>query len=308
MHARQTRYAAALLFLYVGEWNALCYNNHELFKRKHKEGERMKGTIIGDIIGSPYEFAKIPVKNKDFVWFAPACHVTDDTVTTIAVAAALQEGKETRQGYIGPLRRQLKYWCRLYPNAGFGARFKQWFMSDEIEPYGSYANGAAMRVAPAAWVGQSLDEVQALAEITALVTHDNDEAVQGAVAVASAIYLGRMKTPKEEIRAYLQQYFYPLTQSLDAVRPAYAFTCRTKDSVPQALEAFLESTDFVDAINNAVSLGGDTDTQAAIAGAVAEAYYGVPEPLWQQAKAYLPKPMQQVLAAFAAVYMKKQNQ
>ncbi len=291
-------------YMFVGEWNALCYNNHELFKKKHREGERMKGTILGDIIGSPYEFAKTPVKNKDFVWFAPACHVTDDTVTTLAVAAALQEGKEQRRGYIGPLRRQLKHWCRMYPDAGFGARFKQWFMSDEIEPYGSYANGAAMRVSPAAWVGQSLDEVQALAEITALVTHDNDEAVQGAVAVASAVYLGRMKKSKEEIRAYLQQYFYPLTQSLDAVRPGYTFTCRTKDSVPQALEAFLESTDFVDAINNAVSLGGDTDTQAAIAGAVAEAYYGVPEPLWQQAETYLPKPLQQIWAAFASAYMK----
>jgi len=116
--------------------------------------------------------------------------------------------------------------------------------------------------------------------------------------------LGRMKKSKEEIRAYLQQYFYPLTQSLDAVRPDYAFTCRTKDSVPQALEAFLESTDFADAINNAVSLGGDTDTQAAIAGAVAEAYYGVPDRLWQQAKLYLPKPLQQVWTAFAVVYMK----
>lgn len=264
----------------------------------------MKGTIIGDIIGSPYEFVGQPVKSKTFAWFTPACHVTDDTVTTLAVAAALQEGKETRGGYIGPLRRQLKHWCRMYPDAGFGARFTQWFLSDETEPYGSYANGAAMRVAPAAWVGQSLDEVQALAEITALVTHDTDEAVQGAVAVASAVYLGRMKKSKEEIRAYLQQYFYPLTQSLDAVRPDYAFTCRTKDSVPQALEAFLESTDFADAINNAVSLGGDTDTQAAIAGAVAEAYYGVPDRLWQQAKLYLPKPLQQVWTAFAVVYMK----
>ena len=258
----------------------------------------MKGTSIGDIIGSPYEFAKPPIKNKEFAWFVPACHVTDDTVTTIAVAAALQEGRNRRTGYMGLLRRQLKYWCRLYPNAGFGARFKQWFLSDDTAPYGSYANGAAMRVAPAAWVGQSLDEVQALAEITALVTHDHEEAVKGAVAVASAIYLGRMQTPKEEIRTYLQHYFYPLTQSLEDIRPGYAFTCRTKDSVPQALEAFLESTDFADAIKNAVSLGGDTDTQAAIAGAVAEAYYGVPEEIWQQAKPYLPKPMQRVLDAF----------
>lgn len=264
----------------------------------------MKGTIIGDIIGSPYEFAESPVKTKTFAWFAPGCHVTDDTVMTIAVAAALMEGKETRQGYIGPLRRQFKHWFRLYPEAGFGPRFKQWALSDEIAPYGSYANGAAMRVAPAAWVGRSLDEVQALAELTAVVSHDNEEAVKGAVAVASAVYLARMHTPKEEIRTYLQTYFYPLRQSLQDIRPGYSFTCRTKDSVPQALEAFLESTDFNDAIANAVSLGGDTDTQAAMAGAVAEAWYGVPDSLWQQANTYIPQPMQHVLQTFAAAYMK----
>ena len=261
----------------------------------------MKGTIIGDIIGSPYEFAEPPVKTKTFAWFAPGCHVTDDTVMTIAVAAALMEGKETRQGYIG---RQFKHWCRLYPNAGFGPRFKRWALSDEIEPYGSYANGAAMRVAPAAWIGQSLDEVQALAELTAVISHDNEEAIKGAVAVASAIYLARIHTPKEKIRTYLQTYFYPLQQSLQDIRPGYAFTCRTKDSVPQALEAFLDSTDFEDTIKNAVSLGGDTDTQAAMAGAIAEAWYGVPDSLWQKANTYVPLPMQQVLQAFVAAYMK----
>ena len=145
----------------------------------------MKGTILGDIVGSPYEFCASPVKTKDFVWFAEGSRFTDDTVTTVAVAAALAEGKESRCGYIGPLRRQLKYWCRRYPNAGFGRQFACWFSSDDSAPYGSYGNGAAMRVAPAAWVGRSLDEAQALAEITALVTHDHPEAVQGAVAVAA---------------------------------------------------------------------------------------------------------------------------
>ena len=137
-----------------------------------------------------------------------------------------------------------------------------------------------------------------------MISHDNEEAIKGAVAVASAIYLARIHTPKEKIRTYLQTYFYPLQQSLQDIRPGYAFTCRTKDSVPQALEAFLDSTDFEDTIKNAVSLGGDTDTQAAMAGAIAEAWYGVPDSLWQKANTYVPLPMQQVLQAFVAAYMK----
>lgn len=264
----------------------------------------MKGTILGDIVGSPYEFCESPIKTKDFAWFAEGSRFTDDTVTTVAVAAALAEGKESRCGYIGPLRRQLKYWCRRYPNAGFGRQFACWFSSDGSAPYGSYGNGAAMRVAPAAWVGRSLDEVQALAEITALVTHDHPEAVQGAVAVASAIYLARSGSSKDDIRAYMRRYFYPLTVSLDEIRPGYAFTCWTADSVPEAIEAFLESDSLQDAIGNAVSLGGDTDTQAAIAGSIAEAFYGVPDWLWQKAQSYLPKDMLSVVVNFEVQYMK----
>lgn len=264
----------------------------------------MKGTILGDIVGSPYEFCESPIKTKDFTWFAEGSRFTDDTVTTVAVAAALAEGKESRCGYIEPLRRQLKYWCRRYPNAGFGRQFACWFSSDDSAPYGSYGNGAAMRVAPAAWVGHSLDEVQALAEITALVTHDHPEAVQGAVAVASAIYLARTGSSKDDIRAYMRRYFYPLTASLDEIRPGYAFTCRTADSVPEAIESFLESGNLQDAIDNAVSLRGDTDTQAAIAGSIAEAFYGVPDWLWQKAQSYLPKDMLSVVVNFEVQYMK----
>lgn len=263
----------------------------------------MKGTILGDIIGSPYEFCSQPVKTKAFAWFAEGSRFTDDTVTTIAVAAALIEGKTSKCGYAEPLRQQLKYWCRKYPDAGFGRQFMRWVLSDSTAPYGSYGNGAAMRVAPAAWAGNSLDEVQTLAEITALVTHDHPEAVQGAVAAASAVYLARTGSSKEEIRAYIQKYFYPLQKTLDEIRPAYAFTCRTADSVPEAIEAFLESTDTADAISSAVSLGGDTDTQAAIAGAIAEAFYGVPDLLWQRARTYLPQEMQSVASDFEMRFM-----
>ncbi len=263
----------------------------------------MKGTMIGDIIGSSYEFCAVPVKTKRFRWFAPGSRITDDTITMIAVSAALDEGKRQRCGYTAALRRQLRYWCRKYPDAGYGQQFRQWFLSDERGPYGSYGNGAAMRVAPAAWVSDSLDEAQVLAEITAIVTHDHPEAVKGAVAAASAVYLARRGSTAEEIRAYIRKYFYPLEQTLDQIRPGYAFTCRTADSVPQAIEAFLESRDFSDAVANAVSLGGDTDTQGAIAGAAAEAYYGVPDELWNRAKAYIPAEVLQAFSDFERRYM-----
>lgn len=264
----------------------------------------MKGTIIGDIVGSPYEFRKIRIKDKNFAWFAPKSRFTDDTVTTIAVAAALQEGKETHCGYMGPLRRLLKHWCGMYPDAGYGKRFKRWILSDEIRPYGSYGNGAAMRVSPAAWVGESLDEVQELAELTAVVTHDHDEAIKGAVAVASAIYLSRMGKTKDDIRSYMERHFYPMDKTMAELRENYDFTSRTKDSIPQAIASFLESTDFADAIGNAISLGSDADTQAAIAGSIAEAYYGVPEELWTQAATYLTPPLLKAYDEFAAVYLK----
>lgn len=264
----------------------------------------MLGAIIGDIAGSAYERVSPPIKVKQFPWFGKGSRFTDDTVTTVAVASALMAGKRRQYGYSILVRQELQYWCRQYPDAGFGRLFVDWFMSDNAAPYGSYGNGAAMRVAPAGWVGQSLDEVQMLAELTAVVSHDNDEAIQGAAAVASAIYLARIGKTIPEIRTYLQQHFYPLDQAIDSICPAYVFTSRTRDSVPEAIEAFLESTSFADAVNTAVSLGGDTDTQAAVAGAIAEAYYGIPDDIAAQAMAYLPDAMQAVVREFRDTYMK----
>lgn len=265
----------------------------------------MIGTIIGDIAGSPFERQADGVKTKDFLWFGPTAHFTDDTVTTIAVAAALMEGKQSHCGYVEPLRRQLRYWCRNYPDVGFGRLFKKWFFDDAAEPYGSYGNGAAMRVAPAAWVGQSLDEVQALAELTAVVSHDHPKAIKGSVAVASAIYLARTKSDKNDIRSYIQRYFYPLDKTVDDIRPDYVFTSSSEDSVPQAIESFLDSVDFADSIRNAVSLGGDTDTQAAIAASIAEPFFGVPDELWSKAQTYLPKDITDVVASFQTEFMKR---
>lgn len=264
----------------------------------------MLGTILGDIIGSPYEHHKThPMKTKDFPLFSERCRFTDDTVTTIAVAEALMQGKKDRHGYVTPLRNRLRYWCRKYPNAGFGGFFRKWFMKEHAAPYGSFGNGAAMRVSPAGWVGQNLDEVQELAELTAVVSHDHEQAIVGAMAVASAIYLARIGTSKDEIRAYIQAHWYPLDTSVDDIRPDYSFAVDTAHSVPEAITCFLESTSFEDAVRNAVSLGGDTDTQAAMAGSIAEAYYGIPKELEQKGYLYLPDEMRHVVTLFQDQYM-----
>lgn len=264
----------------------------------------MLGAILGDIIGSPYEHRMVrPMKSKDFPLFGKRCHFTDDTVTTIAVAEALMIGKRDRHGYVTPLRDRLQYWCRQYPNVGFGGLFRKWFMKDHAAPYGSFGNGAAMRVAPAGWVGENLDEAQELAELTAVVSHDHPQAIIGAIAVASAIYLARVGTSKEEIRSYIQDHFYPLDKSVDDIRPTYSFICDTEHSVPEAITCFLESESFEDAIRNAVSLGGDTDTQAAMAGAMAEAYYGIPKELAVTGWNYLPDGMRRVVQDFHDQYM-----
>ena len=209
----------------------------------------MKGAIIGDIAGSVYEFNET-ADSLDFPLFTRASRFTDDTVTTVAVAAALMEGKASHYGYVEPLRRQLRYWCRKYPDAGFGGMFRRWFLSDKAPAYGSYGNGAAMRVSPAGWVAGSLDEAQELAELTAVVSHDHPQAIKGAVAVASAIFLARQGKGKEAIAAYMRTHFYDLSQTLAQIRPSYRFTCT-------------------------------------IAGSIAEAYYGVPPALWQQALPYV---------------------
>lgn len=246
----------------------------------------MKGAIIGDIAGSIYEFDET-AESLDFPLFVKNSRFTDDTVTTVAVAAALMDGKASCCGYIEPLRRQLRYWCRKYPDAGFGGLFRRWFLADEAPAYGSYGNGAAMRVSPAGWIADTLEEAQALAELTAVVSHDHPQAIKGAIAVASAIFLARQGKEKEAIAAYLRSHFYDLSRTLAQIRPSYGFTCTTDDSVPEAIECFLEGTDYEDTIRKAIWLNGDTDTQAAIAGSIAEAYYGVPDALWQQALPYV---------------------
>lgn len=229
----------------------------------------MLGAIAGDIIGSRFEHAAI--KSKDFPLFNRQCVFTDDTVHTIALADSLLHKI--------PYRAKLIEYFQHYPHAGYGERFRNWALSAKQLPYGSYGNGSAMRVSPVAWFHDSLEAVLAEARRSAEATHNHPEGIKGAQAVAGSVFIARQGADKTQIRDYLEKEFaYDLSRSLDEIRPNYGFDVTCQGSVPQAIKAFLESKNFEDAVRNAVSLGGDSDTQACIAGSIAEAYYGgVPE-------------------------------
>ncbi|MCL2077498.1 MAG: ADP-ribosylglycohydrolase family protein [Oscillospiraceae bacterium] len=229
----------------------------------------MHGAIIGDIVGSVYEWDNI--KTKDFPFFGEKCFFTDDTVMTIAVAEALLNGG-TANDFID----SMKKYGRLYPNRGYGGNFNAWLTSDDRKPYNSWGNGSAMRVSPCAWWADSLEEAELLAEKSAAVTHNHPEGIKGAQATAAAIYLARINKEKGEIKRYIEEkYGYDLSRTLDEIRPVYQFNESCQETVPEAIIAFLESNDFEDAVRNAISLGGDSDTLAAITGSIAEAAYGV---------------------------------
>ncbi|WP_405294161.1 ADP-ribosylglycohydrolase family protein [Methanobrevibacter sp.] len=230
------------------------------------------GAISGDIIGSTREFC--PIKTKQFDFFEKGSCFTDDTVMTLAVANWLLEDKSSKDVLID----NLKYFGNEYINAGYGARFLDWLLQESPKPYGSWANGSAMRVSPCAWAADSLSEAQKLAETSAIVTHNHPEAVKGALATCDAIYLARIGAEKDEIRDHVEvRYGYDLSVSLDDIRPFYKFDVSCKGSVPESIICFLEARDFEDTIRNAVSLGGDADTQAAIAGSIASAYWEIPK-------------------------------
>jgi ADP-ribosylglycohydrolase len=250
----------------------------------------MIGAIAGDIIGSVCEGR--PIKRKAFPLFSPASHFTDDTVLTVAVADALLYGHAYRGA--------LKAYYRRYPDRGFGGSFALWAASDAIEPYGSYGNGAAMRVSPVAWARASLEAVLAEARASAEVTHNHPEGVKGAQATAAAVFLARSGADKGAIRDYLEgQFGYDLHRRLDEIRPAYDFDVSCQGSVPEAIIAFLESSGFEDAVRNAVSLGGDSDTQACIAGGIAEAFYGgVPDDIQRAVAEELDVDLADVTRAF----------
>ena len=239
----------------------------------------MYGAILGDMIGSPYEFDR-GNKSKDFPLFTAKSRFTDDTVLTVAVAEALLDGPADEAGMKAQLVQSMQKWGRRYPYAGYGGRFRHWLKSPNPQPYNSWGNGSAMRVSAVGWLFNDMDSVRRMARLTAEVTHNHPEGIKGAEATAAAIFLARSGSSKAEIKAYVEREFgYDLSRSCDEIRPGYRHVESCQETVPEAITAFLEGESFEDVIRTAVSLGGDCDTLTCIAGSIAEGFYGVPEEL-----------------------------
>ncbi len=257
----------------------------------------MIGAIFGDIVGSVYEFGNI--KTKEFELFTDKCEFTDDTVMTVAVADALMQFEKITDmdAFKETLIKSMHVWGVKYLDAGYGQRFFRWIVSRSSKPYGSYGNGSAMRVSPVAWYANSLDEALTLAKASAEITHNHPEGIKGAVVTAGATYLARMGATMAEIKEFVSGY-YDMNLTLDEIRPTYYFNETCQYTVPQAMQAFFESTSFEDAIRNGISIGGDSDTLCAICGAVAEAYYGMTEQETERALSYLDEPLREVVRRF----------
>lgn len=256
------------------------------------------GTIFGDIVGSQYECNC--VKNNDFDLITDRIRFTDDTVMTLAVASWLIKDKNNPTVLI----KELQYYGNRYPHAGYGGSFARWLRSELPQPYYSYGNGSAMRVSPCAWVAKSLEECQYLAEISASVTHNHPDGIKGAQAIASAIYMARQGYSKHDIKTYIsEKYDYDLNRSInDIINSGYKFEVSCQDSVPESIIAFLEGENYINCIRKAISLKGDADTQAAIAGSIAEAYYGFPNDLTKVVNNTLDDYLNTVLIKFNEIY------
>ncbi len=259
----------------------------------------MYGAILGDMIGAPYEF-DMGGKTKDFPLFGEGSEFTDDSVMTVAVAEALMDSfgssdDRTKTALVGSMQK----WGRRYPYAGYGGMFSRWLAAANPKPYHSFGNGSAMRVAAAGWLYPTMEETRHMAALTAQVSHNHPEGIKGAEAVAAAIFLARTGSGKEKIREYIVNEFgYDLSRTCDEIRPGYRHDETCQKTVPEAITAFLEGTDFEDVIRTAVSLGGDCDTLTCISGSIAEAMYGVPEELKTQCRRRLPPELTAVLERF----------
>jgi len=265
----------------------------------------MYGAILGDIIGSPYEFDR-GGKAKDFPLFSMRSEFTDDTVMTIAVADAFlpvrpeMEDDTIRQHVVMKMQK----YGRMYPHAGYGSRFRHWLRDRHPQPYNSWGNGSAMRVSSIGWMYKDLETVRRMARLSAEVTHNHPEGIKGAEATASAIFLARTGSSKAEIKSYLEENFhYDLSRTCDEIRPDYYHVESCQETVPEAITAFLEGQSFEDVIRTAVSLGGDCDTLTCIAGSMAEAFYGVPEELKAECQKRLDKDLVRVLMDFEKYVM-----
>lgn len=258
----------------------------------------MLGAIIGDIVGSRFEWNNH--RNKDFELFTTKCFATDDSIMTLAIAKALLESKPDWSDLSENAVRCMQEVGRPYPSCGYGGRFLDWMYSDNPKPYNSYGNGAAMRVSACGFVAKSLEEAKFLSKTVTEVTHNHPEGIKGAEATTVAIYLARTGHTLEQIREVIDREYYPMDFTLDGIRDTYEFNETCQDTVPQALLAFFESTSFEDAIRNAISIGGDSDTLAAITGGIAEAYYGIPTEIKNRSISHLDNRLMNILLSWTS--------
>ena len=257
----------------------------------------MYGAILGDIIGSPYEFDR-GSKAKDFPLFSENSTFTDDTVMTCAVAKAILDSKPDHSDLGEMAVRDMRQLGRTFKGRGYGGRFRRWLTCSEPHPYNSCGNGSAMRVSAIGYAAHSIDEAVAMSKAVTEITHNHPEGILGAEATAVCVWLARNGISKETIRDYVRDHYYPLGFTLDEIREEYKFNELARFTVPQAIEAFLEANSYEETIRLAITLGGDSDTLAAIAGGITGAYYGVPEDLRKQAIFFLPSELLTIINDF----------
>lgn len=260
----------------------------------------MLGAIIGDIVGSRFEFNNH--KSKDFDLFHPHCTFTDDTVMTVAIAESILNSSADYSDLSSKATAYMQSFGRTYMHRGYGIMFNNWIYMDEPQPYNSFGNGAAMRVSPCGFAAKTIEEAKELSYKVTDVTHNHPEGIKGAEATAVAILLARQGYDKFEIGDYIHANYYKLDFSIDEIRDTYFFNETCQHTVPQAIMAFLDSTDFEDAIRNAISIGGDSDTLAAITGGIAEAYYGIPEIIKKEALTFLDERLTRTVLDFEQRY------
>ena len=265
----------------------------------------MLGAIIGDVVGSRFEWDNI--KTKEFDLFTDDCLATDDSVMTLAIAKALMESDSNFDNLGEKAIVYMQKLGRKYPYSGYGGNFARWLVSSNPKPYNSWGNGSAMRVSGVAYAGNSLEEVVELSRKVTEVTHSHPEGIKGAEATSVAIYMARTGKCIQEIKDYIHEHYYKIDFKLDDIRDDYTFDVSCQGTVPQALAAFFESVDFEDAIRNVISIGGDSDTLAAITGSIAEAYYGIPIKIREVAIKYLDNYLREILYEFESKYQSKKE-
>lgn len=271
----------------------------------------MIGAICGDIVGSRFEFCNN--RSKDFEFFAEKCFITDDSIMTLSIAKAIMETwkrmsnpNENDEEYYQTVSQKAVHFMRKYglkyPAAGYGMRFNTWLHMSKPVPYNSFGNGAAMRISAVGFVAKSIEEAIMLSRKVTEVTHNHPEGIKGAEATAVAIFLAKNGSNIKEIKNHIDKNYYKMNFKLDNIRETYKFNETCQETVPQAITAFLESISFEDAIRNAISIGGDSDTLASITGGIAEAYYGIPNEIKKQALIFLDERLLKILIEFENKY------